>query len=361
MSSEILAYKCPQCGASIPFDAHAGDFSCIYCGGHFTKEQLDTPIEGNTEEKLPPDMPEEERQLYPDSSRLYMCPTCGASVVTDSELDASAECYYCHSPVVLSGRLSGEYRPDKLIPFKKTKEDAINGFEEWTKGRKAFLAKGFGSRESLEKIQGIYIPFWLADCCVDGNLSAECYKNISSHRSGDYIITTKQKTLADRKGSVIFNGVPADGSSRADDALMDSIEPFDYNELKDFDMSYLSGHSAIRYDVDQNMVFERINQRVCSTSREIFMESIKGQSSIDPTVSEFRVSSINYKQGMLPMWFLSYKYKGKMFFYAMNGQTGKFGGTLPINKGKIFAVSFLIPAVIAFLLALFLSLGGFLQ
>ena len=351
MSSEILAYKCPQCGASIPFDAHSGDFACIYCGGHFTKEQLDTPIEGNTEEKLPPDRHEEERQLYPDSSRLYMCPACGAAVVTDSELDASAECYYCHSPVVLSGRLSGEYRPDKLIPFKKTKQDAINGFEEWTKGRRRFLAKG-----SLSKIQGIYIPFWMADCCVEGKLSAECFSTVSSQRSGDYIVTTEKKTLADRQGSVIFNGVPADGSSRADDALMDSIEPFDYRELTDFDMSYLSGHSAIRYDVDQNMVFERVNTRVCDTAKELFTESIKGHSRINTTSSDFKISNINWKQGMLPMWFMSYKYKDKMYFYAMNGQTGKFGGTLPINKAKILAVSFLIPSGIALLLALLMAL-----
>ena len=196
----------------------------------------------------------------------------------------------------------------------------------------------------------------MADCCVEGKLSAECFSTVSSQRSGDYIVTTEKKTLADRQGSVIFNGVPADGSSRADDALMDSIEPFDYRELTDFDMSYLSGHSAIRYDVDQNMVFERVNTRVCDTAKELFTESIKGHSRINTTSSDFKISNINWKQGMLPMWFMSYKYKDKMYFYAMNGQTGKFGGTLPINKAKILAVSFLIPSGIALLLALLMAL-----
>lgn len=360
MDNGIVAYKCPACGASIPFSAETGDFTCEYCGSHFTKAQLDAPMQGNSEEAsyVDPELAEKQRK-FGDENRLYMCPSCGASVITDTELDASAECYYCHSPVVLSGRLSGEYRPDLIIPFKKTRGEAIMQFNKWIEKKKFFLAKGFGSPESLNKIQGIYIPFWLADCCVEGKLSADCYKTISSVRKGDYTYVTESHHNAVRNGSVIFRQVPADASSRADDALMDSIEPFNYNELESFDMSYLSGHNAQRYDVTKEMVFNRIGARVYEASEQEFMKSIRGYTRVAVKYKDFHINNINYKQAMLPMWFLTFFYKDKLYYFAMNGQTGKFGGILPINKLKLALMSFGIPFGIMLLLgAVITILGG---
>ncbi|MBO6302516.1 MAG: hypothetical protein J6N15_08780 [Ruminiclostridium sp.] len=344
MDNGIVAYKCPACGASLPYSAETADFHCEYCGSHFTKEQLDVPIQGNTysafEEQ--PDI-DEKQKIFGDANRLYVCPGCGAAVITETELSASAECYYCHSPVVLSGRLSGEYRPDLIIPFKKSLDDAKSQFAEWIKRKKFFLAKGFGSPETLDKIQGVYIPFWLADCCVEGKISASCTKRVSSVRRGDYIYVTESKYIVDRDGSLVFRRIPADASSRADDALMDSIEPFDYNSLEQFDLSYLSGHNALRYDVPKEQIFSRVSTRATDTAEEIFRGSIKGYDSVTVTGKDIKITNINYKQAMLPMWFLTFKYKEKMFFFAMNGQTGKFGGTLPVNKAKLALFSFGIP------------------
>ena len=354
MESEILAYKCRNCGANLKYSAQSRDFWCEYCGGHFTAQQLDAPLEGSSTESTAANYAVSNEQDDFDNNRLYLCPSCGAAVMTDSELDASAECFYCHSPVVLSGRLSGEFRPDKLIPFKKTREDAINGFKQWTEGKRRFLAKGFGSDDSLRRIQGIYIPFWMADCCVEGGFSADAFQHVSSVRSGDYIVNTEKKYIVDRKGSIIFNGVLADGSTKADDALMDSIEPFDYNELIDFDMSYLSGHSAIRYDVASSMVQGRIEKRVYEATSEEFRSTAKGYTKLNVNSENYHLQGINWKNAMLPMWFMTYYYKGQMYYYAMNGQTGKFGGTLPVNRAKLalysFGISVLIGAIAAFIL-----------
>lgn len=364
MDAGSSSYKCPACGAGLSFSIESQDFHCIYCGSHFTKDKLDAPMEQATEEASPYGRDEdalrdeEERRKFGDENRLYMCPSCGAAVMTDTELDASAECYYCHSPIVLSGRLSGEYRPDLIIPFKKTRGEAIMQFQEWTKGKRFFLAKGFGSADSLQKIQGIYIPFWLADCCVEGKMSAECFKTLSSVRHGDYIVTTEAKSAAVRDGSVIYNGIPADGSSLADDALMDSIEPFDYSELVKFDISYLSGHSAQRYDVTKDMVMPRINNRVQEESEKIFRESITGYSRVNVLDKQFGITNINWKHAMLPMWFLTFKYKEKLYYFAMNGQTGKYGGILPINKGKLALFSFGLPLIAALILALLAAFMG---
>lgn len=359
MDVNAVAYKCPSCGAPLPFNAKSQDFACEYCGGHYTKEQLDSMIsEGESE-------PTQETEYIEDSefnenNNLYMCPSCGAAVITDSKLSASAICHYCHSPVVLSGRLSGEFRPHKIIPFKKTKEQALESFNLWIKGKRFFMAKGFGSPETLDKIQGIYVPYWLADCCVDGILNVDVFNTLSTVRTGDYIVKREERINCVRKGSVIFHGIPADGSSKADDKLMESIEPFNYSELTDFNMSYLSGHNAEKYDVSKEAVYPRIMERAAKGAEAEFMKTIKVRGRNEIISKNFRITNINWKYAMLPMWFMSYKYKGKMYYYAMNGQTGKFGGTIPVNKLKVLLFSVGIPLAVGLGLFLLIFLGGIL-
>ena len=129
MNNDIVAYKCPSCGAPLSYTTESKDFACPYCGSHFSQAELDGPPDGRSVETTPEEAGLEEKQKqFGDENRLYTCPGCGAAIITDSELDASAECVYCHSPVVLSGRLAGEFRPDKVIPFKKTRGEAIMGF-----------------------------------------------------------------------------------------------------------------------------------------------------------------------------------------------------------------------------------------
>lgn len=377
MENGAVAYKCPSCNAGLTFNPKSGGFDCEYCGSHFTQEQLDSVtaasveaipdayseeelknIEAEAEKIANTELSENEKynnhpknedetRRFAEKNRLYICPTCGAEIITESELSATAMCHYCHNPVVLSGRLEGEYCPDMLIPFKKTKEDALQGFEAWTKKYKFFLAKGFGAPESLAKIQGIYVPFWLTDCITEGTLVAECYKNVSSVRSGDYIVNTEKKYTVVRQGTLEFSKIPADGSLKADDALMESIEPFNYNDLVDFKMSYLSGHNAEKYDVSKEQVYPRIDLRAIQQTKAEFNGSVKGYSRKIVKTEGYRVKGVRWKYVMLPLWFLSYKYKDKYYYYAMNGQTGKFGGTLPINKPKLAFMSFGIPALVA--------------
>lgn len=347
MQIDAVAYKCPSCGASLIFNAATQGFDCEYCGGHFIKSEL----EALTAKGVKVDDAGAEKEHFADDSKLYICPGCGAQVITESELSASAICHYCHSPIVLSGRLSGEYCPDVIIPFVQTKEQALNGFALWTQKHKFFMAKGFGSPESLAKMKGVYVPYWLCDSITEGMLSAECFKTLSAVRHGDYIVRTESKDMAVRQGTLEFELIPADGSSKADDMLMESVEPFDYTKLVDFEMSYLSGHYAEKYDVSKEAVYPRIERRVLEETQKQFKDSIKGYSRIEIKKEFYSVKGVRWRYAMLPVWFMTYHYKGKYYYYAMNGQTGKFGGTLPINKLKLWLFSFGIPLAAALLLS----------
>ncbi len=339
MTQEAFTYKCPNCSAMLEYDAFTSNFTCRFCGSAFSKTQIDEiyPEEINTGETLEPKTVTEEQaaetENFAGQNNLYSCPSCGAGIITDNADTASTYCHYCNNPVILTGKLSGDFKPDKIIPFRTTKEFAEQQFMQWC-GKKFFVPKGFKSQKTLTEIRGIYVPFWLADCCVEGGIEA-LGKNSTSTRHGDYRTTTYKEYLAVRKGSIIYRGIPADGSSRADDLLMENIEPFDYNELIDFSMSYLSGHTAEKYDIDNEAIFPRISERAKGAAEETFRKTIKGYSSVTIKSSDFRISHINWDYALLPMWFLSYKYKDKYYHFAMNGQTGKFAGNLPLDKLKI--------------------------
>ncbi len=368
MSDQSIAYKCPCCNAPLAFDPVTQSFNCDYCGGRFDKDEIESmtakAMEVPAEELAEPDSEtvqehdrdEKTEKIFAKDNSLYVCPTCGAEVITDSELTASAFCHYCHSPVVLSGRLSGEFCPDMIIPFKMTQEQALANFDQWTRKHRMFLQKDFRSRKTLEKIKGLYVPFWLADGVVEGNIAADGYKSMGSVRRGDYIYKTESKYSVIRSGKVNVEGVPADGSSKADDALMESIEPFDYSELVNFEMPYLSGHCAEKYDVTNDMVFDRVRNRMTEAAKSEFRNSVKGYSRVIYTNERYVLRGIRWKYVMLPMWFLSYNHKGKMYYYAMNGQTGKYGGTLPVNKLKLALFSFGIPVLAAAAAAFIMSI-----
>ncbi len=363
MTSEAITFKCPNCGANIEFDIFTQSFTCRYCGSAFTQEQIEDiyPTEEHLKETLEEKVPTEEQlkeaERFEEETNLHTCPSCGAEIISDNRDTASTYCHYCNSVISIAGRLSGKYKPDKIIPFKKTKEDAIEGFKLWTH-KKFFLPKGFKDNKILEEIRGIYVPFWLADCCVDGELVV-IGKNSSSVRKGDYRITTTIEHYVVRKGSIIYRGVPADGSSRANDLLMENIEPFNYNELVDFSMSYLAGHTAEKYDIDKDMILPRISQRTAAAAEAAFKKTITGYSSLVTKSSNFRISHINWDYALLPMWFLSYKYKDKYYHFAMNGQTGKFAGDLPLDKLKLGLVTAAILLVILTFFG-FIIFGGLL-
>ncbi len=352
-SVDASEYKCPNCGADLKFDPEVQTLACEYCDSTFSMEEIKkiyAELEAlPTDEKL-----EEAKDEFAEHTNLYYCKSCGAEIMADDGQTALF-CYYCHNPVILSGKLTGDYKPSKVIGFRYTREQALDAFKNWCKGRK-FVPSDFKSSQQLEKMTGLYVPFWVADCDVDAHYQA-VGKKVKSWTSGEYHYTETSEYNITRNARVLTKGIPADGESKIDDDLMEAIEPFDYNDLKDFSMSYLSGFYADKYDVDRAGVFPRIRERADKVSREVIHNSIgKGYSSISVKSETYNVLKTDWQYMMLPVWFMSYKYKDKVYEFAMNGQTGKLAGTPPLSKPKLAGFTSVIGAVAA----LIFFIGGLL-
>lgn len=328
---EAVQYKCPSCGAGLKFDAEKQDFICEYCDSVFKEEDFfgkDASLHVKPAEETSDDENGFENAL------LYICPSCGAEVVTD-ETTAATNCYYCSNPVVLSGKLSGALKPDNIIPFKIDKDGAIKKFKELC-AKKKFLPKDFISSSRLEEIKGVYFPYWYVDCDTSGSINARS-RHVRSWTVGDLRYTETTVKGHFRQGDMTIKNMPEAALKNKDKDILKYVCPFDGSEFVPFSMSYLSGFFAEKRNVEINEIENDVDSKLKSFSAERLKNTIN---EVNVTVenSSVTLGEKNWSYNLLPVWVLNYKHKDKNYIYALNGQTGKLYGELPVSNGKLIAL-----------------------
>ena len=345
MSEEVKNFKCPSCDAPLRYDSESGKLKCDYCGSEYEPEMFETAGEPI------PDIPgqdssefSETRGQWSDADsgsdwgddaggmRSYVCPSCGAELICDESTAATA-CPYCGNPAVIPGQFSGSSRkPDYVLPFKISKAEAEKALKEHYK-KKILLPKVFSKENHIKEIKGVYVPFWLFDAASRGNAYFDC-SNSTTHREGDYIVTRTRHYSVYRAGSMSFERVPVDGSSKMPDDYMDSIEPYDYGELKDFTTVYLPGYMADKYDVDADAASERAELRFKNSFTDALRDTVSGYEIVTPRGGHYDMQPGRVGYALMPVWLLSTKWHDKTYLFAVNGQTGKMVGDLPVDEKK---------------------------
>ena len=332
-------YRCPCCGASLTFGSQSQQLDCASCGNSFPlsaiEEMNHIQVENTTDDQM-------HWQFVPSSAftpqedshlRAYRCSSCGAEILAD-DTTAATECIYCGNPSVMPGVLTGAYRPDGVIPFKKSKQEAQEAFRRHCQGKK-LLPTGFFDESKVEKITGVYVPFWL----FQADAEADCTYNatrLRAYRRGNYEITETSHFLVRRGGHLAFKQVPVDGSSKMDDAMMESIEPYDSADTQGFSIAYLSGYQAQRHDVDAEQCQPRANERIRSSVASVMRGTVAGYTTVTPVNTQIQLEHGQVRQVLMPVWLLNTRWRDQTYTFAMNGQTGLFIGDLPTDKGKFW-------------------------
>ncbi len=332
----VVNYKCPGCGAAMTYDEKSDTLSCDYCG---TKQKV-SDVKDEEQTTVEKDAEEEPEYM---SFHGYKCPNCGAEIVTD-DATAATFCGFCGSPTLIEDRLSGVQKPSRLIPFCIGKDEAKERFRKWTK-KGLLTPKVFSSQAVLEKVTGIYVPFWLYNYDADIELDAKATK-VRTERRGDWEIIHTDHFLIHRHAFAQFDDVPADASEKMDDEMMDSLEPFDNKQLREFDMPYLSGYYAEKYSYDASEMAPRVESRVSKYGVNATMATIHGYSTVVPMRKKIKLHRTKAEYVLLPVWHLNYSWKGKMYSFMLNGQTGRQVGALPISKARV--VAWWLGATVAF-------------
>ncbi len=337
----VLTYKCPSCGGGLKFDAEKQTFLCEFCESTFTKEQVES-FDPASQAEIKNDTQESDSANESDTTMLYTCPSCGAEIATDATT-AATFCYYCHNPVVLSGRLDKEYLPSKVIPFAFDRDEAVKRFMAWIK-KKKFVPKDFFSQSQVEKITGIYFPYWLVDSDIDGAYSAKGIKT-RVWCVGDIEYTETSTYDLQRAGSVHLEDITKCALKKLNKQLVESVQPFDGTGMLDFSSAYLLGFQAEKRDIEREALEAEVKTNIKDYTERLFRDTINGYV-IRSQQTNASIVKADWEYTLLPVWALTYKKNDKMFYYAMNGQTGKINGELPVDKAKLWRVAGIAAAVL---------------
>ena len=347
MADQISNYQCPSCTGPLRFDGKSGRLQCDYCGSSFSVQEIEALYRDKdaaaAQAAQQADSVQTEGEWSGGSNdnwaqsaglRAYNCPSCGAELLCDATTAATA-CPYCGNPSIVPGQLSDMLKPDYIIPFKLGKEEAVAALKRYYHGKK-LLPKAFSDRNHIEEIKGVYVPFWLFDGAADAEVTFQGTRS-TSVTTGKTLVTTTEYYRVFRAGTAEFEKIPVDASSKMPDAHMDAIEPYDYSELRPFSNAYLPGFLADKYDVAQESCYARADERAGNTAVDLISQTVSGYTTLTPEGKQLRIRRGRVSYALLPVWLLSTRWNGKNYLFAMNGQTGKLIGDLPVSGGRALA------------------------
>ena len=404
---ETTTYQCPNCNGRLIFNSDIGKLKCEFCDSEFTAEEVEAlyaerqaksdakasggqgaPTAGEADAdsasaseaasasaaagasadlgsggSVAGEDPIDTylRQAHWDNLdeeqlRSFNCSACGAQLLVD-QVTAVTSCPYCGNNAVVPGQLSDMLKPDYVIPFKLDRDAAVAALKGYYGGKK-LLPNDFTQGNHIEEIQGVYVPFWLYSGSGTGDVTFNA-RNTRTWSDSENMYTETDHYHAHREGSMKFNRVPVDGSTKMPDAHMDAIEPFDYNEMVPFSVGYLPGYLTDRYDQGVKTCEKRANKRVEATCVDTLRDTVQGYMEVDVAHASATLDLSNVAYALLPVWMLHTKYNGEDYLFAMNGQTGRLVGDLPIDNGKVvrYSLFMFVPLAIIMAVIVYFTLG----
>ncbi len=361
--ADMLEYKCPCCGGKLEFSSADQQMKCPFCDSVIDVSSLqsyDTALDAVPESDMTweTEAGSEWEQGEAEQMRVYHCQSCGGEVIAD-QTTAASKCPYCDAPVIMTGQLSGELKPDYIIPFKLDKDAAKKSLLQHMEG-KPLLPKVFKSENHIDEIKGVYVPVWLFDAGVDAHIQYRA-KKFRTWSDAQFDYTETSHFSVKRAGNLAFEHVPVDGSAKMDDTMMESLEPFSFHEAVQFQSAYLSGYLADKYDTDAEASAARANERIRQSTLNEFAKTVRGYDAVETEQDSIQLKHGEAKYALYPVWLLNTTWNGTKYFFAMNGQSGKFVGNLPSDKGKAWGIFFgvtILSLILVYLITLMLTEGG---
>lgn len=329
-------YVCSVCGAELSWDPVAGSLLCKYCGtAHAATDFADNTTANDIKDEALDAAYTSAGQNLADGMVVYACKNCGAEVVTSNTTMATT-CAYCGHAISITSKSAGKFRPELVIPYAIDKKNAQERYKKYISG--SWLApKDFKEANKVEKMQGLYVPFWLHSMDNRAQAHFDC-ENVSHRRRGDDRITTHKvyDVFVDANG--IYENIPTDGSKKLEDSLMDALEPFDYKKLSPYNPAFMAGFFSEQPDEEKEATIPRAQERANKSMIEQMKTTAGNYSTKTLRSYNNRFSKQKTAYAMLPVWLLNVKHKDKDYLFAVNGDSGKVVGKVPISISKLLLI-----------------------
>lgn len=331
-----ITYKCPCCGAPLEYSGDSGTLKCASCSNEYDLDAI-TALENNEEGSVEFSMPVDGySDTEAQSMHAYICQNCGAELVTDGNTTAT-ECAYCGSPAILPDQIRGGIRPERVVPFKITKEQAVQQFQEYFHGKRLMPNIFLNSSNRISEIRRLYVPYWLFDCDAKGTMIFDAEK-VKVTREGEFEVKRTDHFVVQRSGRMSFDSIPVDASQKLDNAIAESLEPYDYSTAVEFRPEVLSGALADNADADADACADRAIHRVESSMETALEGTVHGYSSVHVHSRAIRAEQAKATPVLLPVWIITTEKQEKdgkhTYTFAINGQTGKLTCNVRPAAGK---------------------------
>lgn len=339
--------RCKNCSGKLIFDPKSQTLVCGHCGSGFKPKELsisdDESMEDNKAKSL--------NEIYGSDSEefidcyVYSCSSCGGEIIINGT-EASTQCVYCGNSAFVFDRIAKQKRPKGIIPFKITKEQAIEAVRER-------FNKGFFIPKSIKEfkpndVRGIYIPYWLVNCIHKGSVVISGKVSDGRHTNTEYY---------GRAGRMRIGDLPIDASRVLSDDSSSRLEPFNLNDMIDFNEDYLLGFYSNISDITYGSLRGAASKRADEYFNELAIKSVHGARKLMVHSSD-QITAIDYsnmKYAMFPAWFLTYTYKKHHNVVMVNGQTGKVVCGVPWNRSLFYFMLITAGVVLSALLFLLLK------
>ena len=281
----------------------------------------------------------------------YHCNTCGTEFMADANTSATF-CIYCGITSLQKERIEEGKAPNLIIPFKKTKSDVAKAFSKLL-SFKPLTPGVFRTIKKTSKIIGVYVPFWAYDITCDGNISFHCADS-EKWMDENYRYIKNSKFDTTMFAHLDYQKVLSKASSHFKDELMASLEPFNFDELVDYNHAYLSNYFAEKYDITEDDAYIQANEYTMNQCVEMSTKEV-GHQHCEINQNNLYLSKKSANCIMLPVYLVQVKYKNKDYTFAMNGQSGKVIGDLPVGLIESIVctiVVFVVLVGVAYLLSI---------
>ncbi len=350
--SAAQMFLCPQCGAEMGWDADQKMLHCDYCGYEKEPEQIGEVVEYDLEAFFHSGAAK--AHGYGTETKTVKCQQCGATTAVEPGV-TSTECPFCGSNVVLEQETAADIiQPESLIPFQVSQEVALRKYREWL-GKGIFRPGDLSKRAGRGKLYGVYLPFWTFDAAAFSRWRAEAgyyyyeTETYTTTENGEQVTKTRrvrktrwESAWGQHSGS--YDDVLVYATDSIDQNILERIYPYNTNKLVPYAPQYLSGWRAEQYKIDLRQGWQIGQEKVEDYERDACRREVPGDTHRNLQVNT-DINDITFKHVLLPVWIASYPYKGKVYRYMVNGQTGKVQGEKPISWIRV-AIAVVIALVI---------------
>ncbi|MBO4411585.1 MAG: hypothetical protein J5794_05315 [Lachnospiraceae bacterium] len=345
----VRIFKCPTCGSALEYDGSQEMMICPHCA---SKQSVQTTELFESQGLNTVSGPEFQDYSGAGLKELH-CPSCGATLLqAKDEHTAAMKCPFCLNPVLIESRLTGEFKPKYVLPFKLNKKQAKEAFKKWAKkGR--LTPSSFKTDATLDQSQGLYVPSWLYTYTLNNAMTLAGEKVKREKVGNDEIVTTESYEI-ELTTEGTYERVPFNAEETVPHEVMEVLEPFDYTTLTEFALPYLSGYLAEKYHFSAAELSEKVKEALKEDMIAVSKDQITDFDKLEVRSDNVQFFTDSVEYVMLPVWMLNYQYGAKKYPLFMNGQTGKIHGKLPVSVGKV-ALLFGIVFAVIFLLLLILG------